>query len=327
MANVLNFETYLNSLNLEQKQVFILKDFYNNYKKAGLCNGIAESCLLANFKQLAHHVSMQMSAPFSFEPFHEAIFSPTDYYQFGIDFMKILVENDPLIKGEKQLEIIQQRLLCGENVILLANHQTEADPQFLSIALEKHFPHIAKNMIFVAGERVTHDPLAVPFSKGRNLLCIYSKRYIDHPLELKLQKQLHNKKTMEKMAELLKIGSQIIYVAPSGGRDRKNEQGLIEVAPFDSQSIEMFILMSKRAKTPTHFHTLALSTYNLLPPPEGIQKELGETRSCHQGPIGFYFGEAIDLEKYADISDKHIARQQRADELTQLVKEHYKDLL
>ncbi len=50
-------------------------------------------------------------------------------------------------------------------------------------------------MIFVAGERVITDPLAVPASMGRNLLCIYSKRYIDHPPELKSEKQLHNKRT------------------------------------------------------------------------------------------------------------------------------------
>ena len=43
-------------------------------------------------------------------------------------------------------------------------------------------------MIFVAGERVITDPLAIPFSMGSNLLCIYSKRYIDHPPEKKIEK-------------------------------------------------------------------------------------------------------------------------------------------
>ncbi len=100
-------------------------------------------------------------------------------------------------------------------------------------------------MIFVAGERVITDPLAVPFSMGRNLLCIFSKRYIDHPPEQKMKKQLHNKRTMELMSELLSEGGKAIYVAPSGGRDRPNADGVVEIAPFDPQSIEMFYLMAR----------------------------------------------------------------------------------
>ena len=36
--------------------------------------------------------------------------------------------------------------------------------------------------------------------------------------------------------------------------------------------------MARKAKTPTHFYPLTLATYELLPPPETIQMELGETR-------------------------------------------------
>jgi glycerol-3-phosphate O-acyltransferase len=279
------------------------------------------------FSNLAKLVADEVNNPTLFEPFHEAVFKPFDYYQFGLDFMNVLVDHPVIIKGEDNLASIAKSLKDGHNVVLFANHQTEPDPQLISIALKDKYPDIAKNMIFVAGERVVTDPLAIPFSKGRNLLCIYSKRYIDHPQELKLQKQLHNKKTMEKMSELLKEGGKIIYVAPSGGRDRKDQNGKIQVAPFDAQSLEMFILMAKRAKTPTYFHTLALSTYNLLPPPESIQIELGEERMCHKTKIGFYFGEVIDLEKYADIGDKHTQREKRAQDLTSEVISHYQSLL
>ena len=48
----------------------------------------------------------------------------------------------------------------------------------------------------VAGDRVTTDVVAVPFSKARNLLCIYSKRHIDNPPEEKPKKMRHNAKTM-----------------------------------------------------------------------------------------------------------------------------------
>jgi glycerol-3-phosphate O-acyltransferase len=43
------------------------------------------------------------------------------------------------------------------------------------------------------------------------------------------------------------------YVAPSGGRDRPNQEGIVEVAPFDPQSIEMFNLMAKKSTRPTFF--------------------------------------------------------------------------
>ncbi len=136
------------------------------------------------------------------------------------------------IRGEKNLSEVQSHLKKGHNVVFLANHQIEADPQAISILLDGRFPNIAPEMIFVAGERVITDPLAVPFSMGRSLLCIYSKRYIDNPPEKKAAKQVHNKRTMELMSHLLKEGGKCIYVAPSGGRDRPNEEGKIEAGCF-----------------------------------------------------------------------------------------------
>ena len=132
------------------------------------------------------------------------------------------------------------------------------------ILLDEKYSEIAKKMIFVAGERVIKDPLAIPFSMGCDLLCIYSKKHINNIPKLKEEKLLHNRKTMQVMRDLLSEGGQIIYVAPSGGRDRPNNKKEIEIAPFDSQSIEMFYLISKRAKKKTHFFPLTLSTYNFI---------------------------------------------------------------
>jgi glycerol-3-phosphate O-acyltransferase len=160
---------------------------------------------------------------------------------------------------------------------------------------------------------------------GCDLLCIYSKRYIDHPPELKAQKQLHNKNTMELMSRLLQEGGKIIYVAPSGGRDRRNAEGKIEVAPFDPQSVEMFYLMARKAKTPTHFYPLSLSTYNLLPPPETIQKELGEKRIARRSPIHLTFAPEFNMEKFPgfDEDDKIARRKARADAIWTIVNQNY----
>lgn len=271
-------------------------------------------------------VEEQYNNPYIFEPYHKQIRKPVDYHLFGLDFLRPLIDmRSSSVQGKDHLKEILDHLQKGHNVIFLANHQTEADPQSLSLLLEKEFPKLSEEMIFVAGERVITDPLAIPFSMGCNLLCIFSKRYIDHPPEKKEDKQLHNKKTMQLMSTLLKEGGKCIYVAPSGGRDRKDSRGKVQIAPFDPQSIEMFYLMAKKSKTPTYFYPMALSTYDLLPPPETVQKELGEERLTKRVGIHLSIGACIDMETYPGNNhpDKHVRRKSRADYIWNLVRNDY----
>lgn len=239
-------------------------------------------------------IQEQILHPFHFEPYHQRITQPFDYYLFGNEFIRpLILKEGSYISHMENVERICQQLRQGENVILLGNHQTEIDPQVISLLLEKTHPKLAQDMIFVAGDRVISDTLAVPLSKGRNLLCIYSKKYLNHPPSLKSQKQAYNKKTMLLMKDLLKKGCRCIYVAPSGGRDRKNTAGNIEVAPFDPKSIEMFYLMAKASQTTTHFYPLSLNTYDLLPPPDTISIEIGEKRSMACSSAQLAFGDEI----------------------------------
>ena len=62
---------------------------------------------------------------------------------------------------------IQEQLDAGHNVVILANHQTEADPAVWALLLEAAFPRLAADVIYVAGDRVVMDPLVAPFSKGQ----------------------------------------------------------------------------------------------------------------------------------------------------------------
>lgn len=300
---------------LPEKYYKLLKQFYISYKTALQSHhmNIAEHEHV--FHSLLKKVEEQIQNPYTFAPYHEQILSPFNYYQFGLDFMNPLIDKESSsVQGDAYLREITEKIARQENVIFLANHQIEADPQVISILLEEHYPKLAQELIFVAGERVITDPLAVPFSMGRNLLCIYSKRYIDHPPEMKAKKQLHNKKTMELMGDLLCEGGHAIYVAPSGGRDRRNQKGEIEVAPFDAQSIEMFYLMTQKASRPTSFYPMALFTYDLLPPPEGIQMELGEERSTKRGCVHLAIGPQIPMENIPGLeeSDKRKRREIRA---------------
>lgn len=307
----------------------ILTSFYESYAAALSASGISINAHIKLFEDFLAQVIVQCRTPYNFQPFHERVRSPFDYYKFGNDFIRNLIElSSSSVKGEENLEEAENHLKKKQNVIFLANHQIEGDPQAISLLLEDKFPRMAEEMIFIAGERVITDPLAIPFSMGRNLLCIYSKRYIDHPPELKRQKQLHNQKTMQLLSELLSEGGKCIYVAPSGGRDRPNAAGVVEVAPFDPQSVEMLYLMAKRAAKSTFFYPMALSTFDLLPPPETVQVELGEKRLAKRAAVHLAIGPCIDMEKIpgADNPDKHVRRKCRSDYIWNLVKEDYKRL-
>lgn len=264
--------------------------------------------------------------PYTFEPYHQKISSPCNYFQFGIEFIRPLVDTKRTrVHGTHNLKKIEKQLNAGENVILFANHQTEVDPQLMSLVLENTFPRIGNEVIFVAGDRVLTDPMAMPFSMGRNLLCIYSKRHINNPPEKKEEKLQHNQRTMHRMKALLSEGGQCIYVAPSGGRDRPNQDGEVVVAPFDPQSIEMFRLMAKQSSKPVYFYPLSLVTFDILPPPPSIESELGETRSAKREGALFAFGDEINMDDFpgAELTNRHEKREARALYIWNLVNNHY----
>lgn len=314
----------------------VIYNFYLSYEEAVKENNSGHSpytaaadisSLLNKFLEL---VIDQLKHPFAFDIFHKCIRSPFDYYSFGLDLIRPLIMFSlSKLRGRNHIHAIEAALAKGENVILLANHQTEPDPQAISLLLEKSHPKLAEEMIFVAGNRVTSDPLAVPLSIGRNLLCIYSKRHIENEPELKAERLTHNQRTMKKMGHLLNEGGKCIYVAPSGGRDRQGVNENVEVAKFDPQSIEMFWLVAQHAEKKTHFHHLALATYNLLPPPNSIEKALGERRVAHCTPIHLHFGGPIDMDHYPgnDHPDKKQRRENRAEYIWNLVFTDYLGLI
>lgn len=303
----------------------ILRKFYHTYIPAITQNNYKVEQVEPMLLQLLQFAVKQISHPYRFDPYHKRIVAPFDHYQFGLDFIRPLIDiKNSKVTGLNVLEDIEKKLSQGENVIFFANHQIEPDPQVISILLEPHFPKLAQEIIMVAGHRVVTDPLAVPFSLGRNLICIYSKRHLEHPPEQKAEKMMHNQKTMKKLVQLLEEGGKCIYVAPSGGRDRPDEKGNIFPAKFDPQSVEMFILMAKQAKTPTHFYPMTLSTYRILPPPNTVEKELGEKRQAHLAPVFLDVGEEVEIESCVKgEKDKKIQRELRANYFWEKVKNRY----
>lgn len=318
-------DSYVEKGFINKKLHRLILDFYENYQQvsAHLPNPEKNQQL---FELLIELVIKHIQDPHPFSIFHRSIRHPFDYYQFGLDFIRPFIDfAHSKIFGLDFFQTIQAQLNKGENVILLANHQTEPDPQVISLLLEKINPQLAADIVFVAGHRVISDPMAIPMSLGRNLLCIYSKKHIAHPPEEKTKKISHNQRTLKQMQELLNEGGYCIYLAPSGGRDRPNMKGEIRVAPFDPQSVELFWLLGQQAQRPTHFYPLALQTYHLMPPPSHVEKELGERRLIHFTPVYLHFGGEIDMENFpgSENLDKRAKRNKRAEYIWQIVCRNY----
>lgn len=308
----------------------LLRHFHDSYFKAIQQQKKELSKEVQLFEKLIELIANQLKNPYIFGSFHKSIRTPFDYHQFGLDLIRPLIDFSKSKRlGLEQVDRMTKQLQQGDNVVLLANHQTEPDPQIIALLLEQTHPTFAADMIFVAGHRVISDPLAVPLSLGCNLLCIYSKKHLAHPPEDKERKIAHNQRTLKAMGELLSQGGQCIYVAPSGGRDRPDAHGHIDVAHFDASSIEMFRLIAQQATHPTHFYPLALATYDLLPPPNSVEKELGEARHTRCTPVHMAFGQEIDMENFhgSEHLDKRTIRTKRAEAIWGLVKEEYKKLV
>ncbi len=318
---------YLGKEHFSTKVLGILRQFLISYETILIKKGFEPALYCKPMQDLIERIDLQLTQPYAFQPYHQRLKEPFDYHQFGIDFITPLIDlPQSTVSGIDQIKKIRDQLDRKENVILLANHQIEADPIVIDIMLSSLDKKLGEEMIFIAGERVIVDPFAVPFSLGCHLLCIYSKKYIDHPPELRLKKQMHNKKTLDLMGGMLSQGGRCIYVALSGGRDRRDPATQrVQVAPFDPSNLEMFQLMAKKSAVPTHFYPLSLATFRILPPPESTQIELGETRITEGGAVHLCFGEEIDFQNldYPKHLDKFSLRQWKADYVYNIVKQNY----
>lgn len=250
-----------------------------------------------------HLVAEQIKKPFVFGIHHHALTTPLDYFQLGQDFFRPLIDlSNSTFMGKKHFEQLQRYIQQGENVVLLANHQIEADPQMIAMMISPLDSYLARSMHFVAGERVTTDPLAVPFSLGCNLFCIFSKKYFDFATPEKRRAMIeHNQKVIREIGKSFDKGGLCLYIASSGGRDRMNERGEVEMALFDPASVALMELLAKKSKKPTHLFGLALSTYKILPPPQSVQKELGEARKTTEAPIHIGFTQEFNFSQIDEL--------------------------
>lgn len=146
---------------------------------------------------------------------------PYNYYDFGQRYVGALIDFQTSFVGNAgTFQEMGERLRAGHNVVVLANHQTEADPAVWAHMLEALEPRMAEDVIYVAGDRVVQDAMCKPFSMGRNLFCVHSKKHMFDDPATAPAKQRQNRKTLVVMAKMLNEGGRLVWIAPSGGRDR-----------------------------------------------------------------------------------------------------------
>lgn len=239
----------------------------------------------------------------------------TDFYEFGCDFFRNVIDLETsVVLGEENARRAFAKIKAGENVVFLANHQSEADPQVFSTLLETiGLGEEASEVMYVAGHKVTTDALAIPFSMGRNLLCIHSKKHIDAEPELKSVKQRQNLASMSALLSKLRNGGLAVWVAPSGGRDRRNvETNEVPLAPFHYKTVDMFRLMGNKSKVKTHFFPLAMASYDLCPPPDNIEFAVGEQRNVQFSSIGIAMGK--EVPNVGGVDQRHLFTDHAFDE-------------
>ncbi|GAB5034253.1 glycerol-3-phosphate acyltransferase [Nannochloropsis oceanica] len=250
---------------------------------------------------------------YQFEPFHKNIRGPVDFTAFGENFFDILcVKEQSGVLGRKNMAKIVDYVRQGHNVVLLANHQTEPDPYILRSAFKRLVPAddpLLDRLVFVAGAKVRTDLFTIPFSKGLNLICIHSKKYIEDDPATKPLKTQENLAAMKALQGLIVEGGHILWVAPSGGRDRTDvHTGKMAVAPFDSRAVDMFRVLSTKSQHPTHFFPLSMLTAQVLPPPAKVAMEVGERRLVARRPVHVYFGDELTPER---VGSEFVARKMK----------------
>lgn len=268
--------------------------------------------------------------PIQYESFHQMVRAPFDYYKFGFDFASVLLNvKASSVLGRESLTEAVNYAEQGHNVIFISNHQSEGDPYAIDFLLDwiagcrREF---CEQLIFMAGDRVRNDPVVSPFSAGRNLLTVYSKKHVNDVPELRHEKLKHNRRTIHATSALFKEGGKVLWFAPSGGRDRRSKETFrVEISDFDDGAVEMMRFTAEKAGVPCHFYPMSLWTYDMLPPPNSVGgAEIGEERIVNHIPMHMYIGKELSWDLPPSVTEKLECRKARCDIAQNAVIEGYK---
>ena len=89
----------------------------------------AEARSVGIFKNMIKTYVQQLADPYEFPSYHTAMRSPFDYYALGNQYVGALIDWQRSVLANCELwDVVEKQLAAGENVVLLANHQSGTSP-------------------------------------------------------------------------------------------------------------------------------------------------------------------------------------------------------
>ena len=153
--------------------------------------------------------------------------------------------------------------------------------------------HIDRNRSNIAEENLAY--LCLPHHDKYDSKPSQTRRL--QPQELRDAKQAINRKTVTLMIKALNEGGKLLWIAPSGGRDRPSaETGAWSPAPFDPAAVELMRQLTAKAKPAGHLYPLAMESGSMMPPPPATEKAVGERRLTNYVGVGIALGAKLDVE-------------------------------
>jgi len=125
---------------------------------------------------------------------------------------------------------------------------------------------------------------------------------------------------------MFKEGGTLLWIAPSGGRDRIDEEsGKYEPGVFDPSAVQLIKRLLEKAEKSNrgHVYPMAMASAEIMPPPRGVQKDLGEERVLNHHGVGISLGDEILEADIPGLGDSEDASQVYSDHLYAQVKTLY----
>jgi glycerol-3-phosphate O-acyltransferase len=305
--------------------------WYKLYKEQVVQGGATEKEVWSVFNRIVDRLILLNKQPYTFQSAHKMLQEPYDYFEFGQMYSRLLVDyNKSYLRNLEKWDEIAEKIKRGENIILTGNHQSESDAAFIPLLLEVYNRKLGEQVIYVAGDRVVSDPMVQPFSMGRNLFCVHSKKHMDDdPRMSREAKQKMNRKTLLEMSKAFKKGGNLVWIAPSGGRDRKNAAGDWVPAEFDIDAVELMRALGAKSPNPTWLYPFAMATNAIMPPPDTrAQGTLGEKRIVNFTGVALSVGEAFAASGEGWLPEgmelgTEAAKQHLTDQIFEVVNDEY----
>lgn len=103
---------------IPQSFVTLMGSFFDEYTQSCIESNETPENFKKNIFSFLKYVQDAISQPYKFQPFHQAITSPIDYYTFGNNFIKpLIITEQSKLFGEENVKAMVEVLAKGMHVL------------------------------------------------------------------------------------------------------------------------------------------------------------------------------------------------------------------